>query len=61
MPFNLNGFNYNQSVVENQDLVMNTGADIINHANLGMEVIHEHNVDNFPLDLAVVEAPSRNG
>jgi len=33
-------------------------ADIINHANLGIEVMHERNVHNFPLDLAVNEAPS---
>ncbi|CAI0433479.1 unnamed protein product [Linum tenue] len=36
-------------------------ADIINRANLGMEVMHERNAHNFPLDLAAVEAPSSNG
>ncbi|KAI5441953.1 hypothetical protein KIW84_011131 [Lathyrus oleraceus] len=34
---------------------------IINHANLGMEVMHERNAHNFPLDLAAIEAPSING
>jgi hypothetical protein len=27
-------------------------ADVLNRANLGFEVIHEHNAHNFPLDLA---------
>ncbi|CAN6465169.1 unnamed protein product [Victoria cruziana] len=43
MAFNLNGFNFNQSVVDNQSRVINTWADIINRANLGMEVMHERN------------------
>jgi len=37
------------------------GADIINRANLGMEVMHERNAHNFPLDLAALEVPSLNG
>ncbi|CAN6458794.1 unnamed protein product [Victoria cruziana] len=61
MTFNLNGFNFNQSVVDSQGRVINTWADIINRANLGMEVMHERNAHNFPLDLAVVEASSTNG
>ncbi|KAJ3678785.1 hypothetical protein LUZ61_021286 [Rhynchospora tenuis] len=61
MAFNLNGFNFNQSVVDSQGRVINTWADIINRANLGMEVMHERNAHNFPLDLAAVEAPSTNG
>uniref|UniRef100_A0A5K1FJF4 32 kDa thylakoid membrane protein n=1 Tax=Nymphaea colorata TaxID=210225 RepID=A0A5K1FJF4_9MAGN len=61
MAFNLNGFNFNQFVVNSQGHVINTWADVINHANLGMEVMHERNAHNFPLDLAVVEAPSTNG
>ncbi|MFN5857566.1 MAG: photosystem II q(b) protein, partial [Pseudanabaenaceae cyanobacterium] len=43
-------------------------ADVINRANLGMEVMHERNAHNFPLDLAAVEvapvaltAPAING
>jgi photosystem II P680 reaction center D1 protein len=59
--FNLTGFNFNQSVVDSQGRVINTWADIINRANLGMEVMHERNAHNFPLDLASVEAPSTNG
>ena len=36
MAFNLNDFNFNQSVVDNQGRVIITWADIINRANLGM-------------------------
>jgi hypothetical protein len=32
MAFNLNGFNFNQSVVDSQGRVINTWADIINRA-----------------------------
>ncbi|KAL5645771.1 hypothetical protein ACJX0J_004107 [Zea mays] len=38
-----------------QGRVINTWADIINRANLGMEVMHERNAHNFPLDLAALE------
>jgi hypothetical protein len=65
---NLNGFNFNQSVVDSQGRVINTWADIINRADLGMEVMHERNAHNFPLDLASGEvlpvaltAPAVNG
>jgi photosystem II P680 reaction center D1 protein len=56
MAFNLNGFNFNQSVVDSQGRVINTWADILNRSNLGMEVMHERNAHNFPLDLASGEA-----
>ena len=56
MAFNLNGFNYNQSILDNKDHVINTWADVLNRANLGFEVMHERNAHNFPLDLASVEA-----
>ncbi|KAL7568873.1 hypothetical protein ACA910_015524 [Epithemia clementina (nom. ined.)] len=52
MAFNLNGFNFNQAVIDSQGRVINTWADIINRADLGMEVMHERNAHNFPLDLA---------
>merc|ERR1712241_1557509 len=68
MAFNLNGFNFNQSVVDSQGRVINTWADIINRADLGMEVMHERNAHNFPLDLAsgdilpvALTAPAVNG
>ena len=55
MAFNLNGFNFNQSIVESQGHVINTWADVLNRANLGLEVMHERNAHNFPLDLAAAE------
>ncbi|KAJ0882252.1 Photosystem II protein D1 [Helianthus annuus] len=61
MAFNLSGFNFNQSVVDSQGRVINTWTNILNRANLGMEVMHERNAHNFPLDLAATEAPSTNG
>jgi photosystem II P680 reaction center D1 protein len=55
MAFNLNGFNFNQSVLDSQGRVVNTWADVVNRANLGLEVMHERNAHNFPLDLAADE------
>ena len=52
MAFNLNGFNFNQSLIDSQNKVIPTWADILNRANLGLEVIHERNAHNFALDLA---------
>jgi photosystem II P680 reaction center D1 protein len=68
MAFNLNGFNFNQSIMDSQGRVVNTWADVLNRANLGFEVMHERNAHNFPLDLAsgetapvAISAPSING
>ncbi|MFB2877685.1 photosystem II q(b) protein [Floridanema aerugineum] len=68
MAFNLNGFNFNQSVLDAEGRAINTWADILNRANLGIEVIHERNAHQFPLDLASVDlqpvaltAPAING
>jgi photosystem II P680 reaction center D1 protein len=36
--------------------VINTWADVLNRAGLGMEVMHERNAHNFPLDLAATTA-----
>jgi photosystem II P680 reaction center D1 protein len=36
--------------------VLPTWADVLNRANLGMEVMHERNAHNFPLDLAAVQS-----
>ena len=36
-----NGFNFNQSLVDSQNRVINTWADVLNRANLGFEVMHE--------------------
>ena len=56
MAFNLNGFNFNQSILDAQGKVIPTWADVLNRANLGMEVMHERNAHNFPLDLATTES-----
>jgi photosystem II P680 reaction center D1 protein len=56
MAFNLNGFNFNQSLLDSQGRVVNTWADVLNRAGLGMEVMHERNAHNFPLDLAAAES-----
>jgi photosystem II P680 reaction center D1 protein len=55
MAFNLNGLNFNQSILDSQNRVVPTWADILNKAGLGMEVMHERNAHNFPLDLAVAQ------
>jgi photosystem II P680 reaction center D1 protein len=52
MAFNLNGLNFNQSLVDTNNHLINSWADILNRADLGMEVMHERNAHNFPLDLA---------
>ncbi|TRV32253.1 MAG: photosystem II q(b) protein, partial [Microcystis flos-aquae Mf_QC_C_20070823_S20D] len=68
MAFNLNGFNFNQSILDSQGRVIGTWADVLNRAGIGMEVMHERNAHNFPLDLASGEqapvaltAPAING
>ena len=45
----------NQSIQDREGHVINTWADILNRAGLGMEVMHERNAHNFPLDLAAAE------
>ena len=55
MAFNLNGFNFNQSVVDVSGKTIPTWADVVNRADLGFEVMHERNAHNFPLDLAAKE------
>jgi photosystem II P680 reaction center D1 protein len=52
MAFNLNGLNFNQSIIDASGHLLNSWADIVNRADLGMEVMHERNAHNFPLDLA---------
>ena len=56
MAFNLNGFNFNQSIIDSESRVVSTWADILNRADLGIEVMHERNAHNFPLDLAAAES-----
>ena len=56
MAFNLNGFNFNQSLLDSQGKVIATNADIINRATLGLQVMHAPNAHHFPLVLAGGEA-----
>ena len=58
MAFNLNGFNFNQSIVDANGKVVPTWADVLNRANLGFEVMHERNAHTFTLDLACAESTS---
>jgi photosystem II P680 reaction center D1 protein len=58
MAFNLNGLNFNQSILDTVGRVITTWADNLNRGNLGMEVMHERNAHNFPLDLAMSEDDS---
>ncbi|MCA2548810.1 MAG: hypothetical protein IM467_00235, partial [Microcystis sp. M137S2] len=57
-----------QSILDSQGRVIGTWADVLNRAGIGMEVMHERNAHNFPLDLASGEqapvaliAPAING
>ncbi len=52
MAFNLNGFNFNQSILDSQGRVIATNADIINRATLGIQAMHSPNAHHFPLVLA---------
>ena len=52
MAFNLNGLNFNRSIIDISGCFLSSWADIVNRADLGMEVMHERNAHNFPLDLA---------
>merc|ERR1719161_2278490 len=54
MAFNLNGLNLNHSISGASDKVVSTWSDILNRSDIGMEVMHERNAHNFPLDLACV-------
>jgi photosystem II P680 reaction center D1 protein len=56
MAFNLNGFNFNQSILDSQGRVIPTNADILNRATLGIQVMHAPNTHHFPEALASGDA-----
>jgi photosystem II P680 reaction center D1 protein len=56
MAFNLNGFNFQHSILDAQGKVIATNADIVNRADLGMQSMHAPNAHNFPLLLASGDA-----
>jgi photosystem II P680 reaction center D1 protein len=55
MAFNLNGFNFNQSILDSSGRVIKTDADLVNRATLGLQAMHSPNVHHFPLILAAGE------
>ncbi|NJR57330.1 MAG: Photosystem Q(B) protein 1, partial [Acaryochloris sp. CRU_2_0] len=64
MAFNLNGFNFNHSLLDSSGRTIRTEADLLNRATMGLQVMHSVNAHNFPLTLAlagdvsdVVEVP----
>ena len=48
MAFNLNGFNFNQSIHDSQGYPIPTEADVLNRANLGIRAMHAPNTHHFP-------------
>ena len=52
-PFRLNAIV--QIPIDVNGKIIPTWGDVLNRANLGMEVMHERNAHNFPLDLASAE------
>ena len=54
MAFNLNGFNFNQSVLDSAGRVIPTYAYIMNRADLGIQAMHSPNANHFPQLLAQI-------
>ena len=52
MAFNLNGLNFHQSVLDSRGEVIRTEADLLNRANLGIQVMHSPNAHHFPVVLS---------
>lgn len=52
MAFNLNGFNFNHSILDSSGRIIRTDADLINRATIGLQVMHSPNAHHFPLVLA---------
>ncbi len=56
MAFNLNGFNFNHSLLDSSGRPIRTEADLLNRATMGLQVMHSINAHNFPLTLASTES-----
>lgn len=56
MAFNLNGFNFNQSILDASGRVIHSDADLMNRANLGIQAMHSPNTHHFPMVLASGDA-----
>lgn len=52
MAFNLNGFNFNHSILDSRGIVIPTEADLLNRATLGLQAMHEPNAHLFPVVLS---------
>jgi photosystem II P680 reaction center D1 protein len=52
MAFNLNGFNFNHSILDSAGRVIPSYADILNRADLGIQAMHSPNAHHFPQLLA---------
>jgi photosystem II P680 reaction center D1 protein len=46
--FNLNGFNFNHSILDSNGRVISTDADLLSRANLGIQKMYAPNTHNFP-------------
>lgn len=55
MSFNLNGFNFNHSILDSQGRPIYSDADLLNRANIGIHSMHSPNAHHFPLTLAGTE------
>ena len=51
--FNLNGFNFNHSLLDGQGRPIASWADLLNRADLGIEAMHVRHDPNVPLDLSI--------
>jgi photosystem II P680 reaction center D1 protein len=56
MAFNINGFNFNHSILDATGKVISTDADLINRATLGIQAMHAPNTHHFPNLIAGGEA-----
>lgn len=55
MAFNLNGLNFNHSILDSRGEVIRTEADMLNRANLGIQAMHAPNVHHFPIIMSTGE------
>jgi photosystem II P680 reaction center D1 protein len=51
MSFNVNGWNFNHSILDSSGRVIYTDADLLNRADLGIQSMHAPNTHHFPLIL----------
>jgi len=54
--FNLNGFNFNHSIIDSRGAVVRTESDLLNRAILGLQGMHAPNTHHFPNILSAGEA-----